>query len=179
MSISSKIREALKNRNEVANKNEVEFTSSDDGYIQWRQVVQQAVQPYMTYTKAAIAQGNQSAMQVLMDNPGAWMLYAANVRQDAYDPLGAMDVEMSIKFLDPAVCRQFYGVSSGVIQSQPVGMPAWNPSLTITVPRPGDEGDEDDDNYGGTEFEIPGFSFEEKETKETKGKYVTSFKEAM
>lgn len=175
MSILSKIREALKNRNEVANKNEVEFTSSDDGYIQLRQAVQQAVQPYMTYTKAAMAQGNQGAMQVLMDNPGAWMLYAANVKQDAYDPSGAMDVEMNIKFLDPAVCQQFYGVLSGVIHSQPVGIPAWNPNLIITVPRL-DEDDEDDDNYGGTEFEIPGFSFEEKETK---GKYVTSFKEAM
>lgn len=166
MSISSKIREVLKN------KNEVEFTSSDDDYKQWRQ---QVMQPYMTYTKAAVAQGNQGAMQVLMDNPGSWVLYAANVRQDACDPIGAMDVEMSIKFLDPAVCQQFYGVLSGVIQSQPVGRPAWNPSLTITVPRPTDD-DDDNDNYGGTEFDIPGTSFEEKETK---GKYVTSFKEAM
>lgn len=174
MSISSKIREVLKNRNEVVNKNEVEFTSSDDGYSQWRQSMQQAMQPYMTYTKAAIAQGNQAAMQVLMDNPGAWMLYAANVKQDAYNPLGATDVEISIKFLDPAVCQQFYGVLSGVIQSQPVGIPTWNPSLTITVPRLDDE--DDDDNYGGTEFEIPGSSLEEKEAK---GKYVTSFKEAM
>lgn len=155
MSISSKIREALKNRNEV------EFTSSDDGYNQWHQ----AMQPRINYTKAAIAQGNQAAMQVLMDNPGAWMLYAANVKQDAYDPFGAMDVEMSIKFLDPAVCQQFYGVLSGVIQSQPVGMPAWNPSLTITVPRL-DEDDEDEDTK-------PSFGTQDE------GKYVTSFKEAM
>lgn len=174
MSISSKIREVLKNKNGVANKNEVEFTSSDGGYSQWRQAVQQAVQPYMTYTKAAMAQNNQAAMQVLMDNPGTWLLCSANVSQDSYNPIGAIDVEMSIKFLDPAVGQQFYGVLSGAIQSQPIGgMPAWNPSLTITVPRPDD--DDDDDNYGGTEFEIPGFS----EEKETKGKYVTSFKEAM
>lgn len=157
MSISSKIREVLKN------KNGVEFTSSDDDYKQWRQ---QVMQPYMTYTKAAMSQGNQAAMQVLMDNPGAWVLYAANVRQDACDPLGAMDVEMSIKFLDPAVCQQFYGVLSGVIQSQPVGMPAWNPSLTITVPRLDDENDEDEDTKS---------SFRTQD----EGKYVTSFKEAM
>lgn len=157
MSISSKIREVLKN------KNGVEFTSSDDDYKQWRQ---QVMQPYMTYTKSAVAQGNQGAMQVLMDNPGSWVLYAANVRQDACDPLGAMDVEMSIKFLDPAVCQQFYGVLSGVIQSQPVGMPAWNPSLTITVPRLDDENDEDEDTKS---------SFRTQD----EGKYVTSFKEAM
>lgn len=113
-----------------------------------------------------MSQGNQAAMQVLMDNPGAWVLYAANVRQDACDPLGAMDVEMSIKFLDPAVCQQFYGVLSGVIQSQPVGMPAWNPSLTITVPRLDDENDEDEDTKS---------SFRTQD----EGKYVTSFKEAM
>lgn len=158
MSISSKIREVLKN------KNEVEFTSSQDDYNQWKQAM---MQPRMAYTKAAVAQGNQGAMQVLMDNPGAWMLYAANVRQDAYNPLGAMDVEMSIKFLDPAVCHQFYGVLSGVIQSQPLGgMPAWNPSLTITVPRLDDEDDEDEDTKS---------SFRTQD----EGKYVTSFKEAM
>lgn len=155
MSISSKIREVLKNRNEV------EFTSSDDGYNQWKQ----AMQPYMTYTRNAVAQGNQAAMQVLMDNPGAWTLYAANVSQDAYDPIGAMDVEMKIKFLDPAVCQQFYGILSGAIQCQPIGVSTWNPNLVITVPRP-DEDDEDEDTKScfGTQDE---------------GKYVTSFKEAM
>lgn len=157
MALLSKLRE-------MANKNEVEFTSSQDDYNQWKQAM---MQPRMAYTKAAIAQGNQAAMQVLMDNPDAWMLYAANVRQDACNPLGAMDVEMSIKFLDPAVCHQFYGVLSGVIQSQPLGgMPAWNPSLTITVPRLDDEDDEDEDTKS---------SFRTQD----EGKYVTSFKEAM
>lgn len=156
MALLSKLRE-------MANRNEVEFTSSDDDYKQWRQ---QVMQPYMTYTKAAMSQGNQAAMQVLMDNPGSWVLYAANVRQDAYDSLGAMDVEMSIKFLDPAVCQQFYGVLSGVIQGQPVGRPAWNPSLTITVPRLDDENDEDEDKKSSSRTQ-------------DEGKYVTSFKEAM
>ena len=162
MSISSKIKDALKNRNEVVNRNEVEFTSSDlnGGYDQWRQAMHQAMQPYMTYTKAAMAQSNQAAMQVLMDNPGSWLLCSANVSQDSYNPIGAMDLEMNIKFLDPAVCQQFYGILSGAIQSQPIG--GWN--LTITAPRLDDEDDEDT---------TPGFGTQDE------GKYITSFKEAM
>lgn len=122
-------------------------------FTDYKQQRQQAVQPYMTYTTAAVVQGKQGAMQVLMDNPGDWMLYDVNIKQDAHDPLGARDVEMSLKILDPVVCQQFYSALSGVIQNHPVGMPAWNPSLTITVPRLGNENDE--------------------------GKYVTSFREVM
>ena len=158
MSISSKIREVLKN------KNGVEFTSSDDDYKQWRQ---QAMQPYMTYTKAAMSQGNQAAMQVLMDNPGTWIIDSASVNQNMYgSPQNVMDMEMKIRFFDPNVCQQFYGVLSGVIQSQPVGRPAWNPSLTITVPRLDEDENDDEDTKSsfGTQDE---------------GKYVTSFKEAM
>ena len=126
---------------ETANRNEVWTTSSDNNY-------------------------KQGVMQILMDNPGAWALSVANARRDAYAPPGVMDVEMSIKILDPAVGQQFYSALSGVIQSQPIGMPAWNPSLTITVPRLGDEVDEDEDTKS---------SFKTQD----EGKYVTSFKEAM
>jgi hypothetical protein len=158
VSISSKIREVLKN------KNGVEFTSSDDDYKQWRQ---QVMQPYVNYTKAAMSQGNQGAMQVLMDNPGTWVIDSASVNQNMYDgPQNVMDMEMKIRFFDPNVCQQFYGVLSGVIQGQPVGMgTVWNPSLTITVPRL-DEDDEDEDTKS---------SFRTQD----EGKYVTSFKEAM
>ena len=152
MALLSKLRE-------MANKNGVEFTSSDDDYNQYRQ----AMQSRFMYTKAAMSQGNQAAMQVLMDNPGTWVIDSASVNQNMYGgPQNVMDMEMKIRFFDPNVCHQFYGILSGAIQCQPV----WNPSLTITVPRLYEDDDEDEDTKSsfGTQDE---------------GKYVTSFKEAM
>ena len=150
MALLSKLRE-------MANKNGVEFTSSDDDYNQYRQ----AMQSRFMYTKAAMSQGNQAAMQVLMDNPGTWVIDSASVNQNMYGgPQNVMDMEMKIRFFDPNVCHQFYGILSGAIQCQPV----WNPSLTITVPRLDEDEDEDTESSFGTQDE---------------GKYVTSFKEAM
>ena len=152
MALLSKLRE-------MANRNEVEFTSSADDYNQYRQ----AMQSRFMYTKAAMSQGNQAAMQVLMDNPGTWVIDSASINQNMYGgPQNVMDMEMKIRFFDPNVCHQFYGILSGAIQCQPV----WNPSLTITVPRLDEDDDEDEDTKSsfGTQDE---------------GKYVTSFKEAM
>ena len=74
----------------MANKNGVEFTSSDDDYNQYRQ----AMQSRFMYTKAAMSQGNQAAMQVLMDNPGTWVIDSASVNQNMYGgPQNIMDME--------------------------------------------------------------------------------------
>ena len=148
------------------NKEREALKEALEKFTDYKQQRQQAMQPYMAYTKAAVDQSNQDAIQILMDNPGAWTLYTANIRQDAHDPLGTMNVEMSLKIFDPAVCQQFYSALSGVIQNQPVGMPVWNPSLTITVPRLGNENVEDEDTKS---------SFRTQD----EGKYVTSFREAM